>query len=171
MGEFVRWFSEVGADDVDSVGGKVASLGEMIGTLAERGIRVPDGFAVTADAYRHFLEANDLDERIAGLLSDWNDGKHSLSHTGESIRSLMISAEIPDDLSEAILEAYRELGRRFETEDVDVAVRSSATAEDMPDASFAGEHETFLNVSGEEHILESTRSCFASLFTDRAISY
>ncbi|HKK27563.1 MAG TPA: phosphoenolpyruvate synthase [Gemmatimonadota bacterium] len=171
MGEYVRWFSDVGADDVASVGGKNASLGEMIGTLAEKGIRVPDGFAVTADAYRHFLEANDLGERIGGLLADWKAEKHSLSHTGESIRSLMLSAKVPDDLAEAVREAYRELGRRFETADVDVAVRSSATAEDLPDASFAGEHETFLNVSGEEHILESTRSCFASLFTDRAISY
>jgi len=171
MSELVRWFGDVGSDDVASVGGKNASLGEMIQTLSEKGIRVPDGFAVTADAYRHFLEDNDLGERIRDLLDAWKAGKHSLSHTGESIRTLMLSAQIPEDLAEAVRKAYRELGRRYDTEDVDVAVRSSATAEDLPDASFAGEHETFLNISGEEDLLEATRSCFASLFTDRAISY
>ncbi len=171
MSEFVRWFADVGADDVGSVGGKNASLGEMIRTLSEKGIRVPDGFAVTAGAYRHFLEANDLGERIGEHLASWKDGKHSLSHTGESIRSLMLSARIPDDLAEAVRAAYRELGERFGVEEVDVAVRSSATAEDLPDASFAGEHDTFLNISGEDDLLEATRSCFTSLFTDRAISY
>ncbi len=171
MSDYLKWLSEVDAGDVASVGGKNASLGEMLGSLGDRGIRVPDGFAVTAAAYRHFLAENDLEGRIAALLEEWAGGGLSLARAGESIRSLMLSAEIPDDLAGEIREAYRELGRRHEREDVDVAVRSSATAEDLPDASFAGEHETFLNVTGEEPLLEATRSCFASLFTDRAISY
>ena len=171
MSEYLKWLSEVGADDVASVGGKNASLGEMIGSLGEEGIRVPDGFAVTAQAYRRFLSENDLEGRIRSHLDAWRDGSHSLARTGEAIRSLMLAAEIPEELAGEIRAAYRELGERHDRDDVDVAVRSSATAEDLPDASFAGEHETYLNVTGEERLLTATRSCFASLFTDRAISY
>jgi pyruvate,water dikinase len=167
----VRWFEDLCNNDVPQVGGKNASLGEMISTLKSKGVRVPDGFATTADAYRQFLDANALGERIAAHLRDWREKKMSLDATGTAIRRLFLTAHFPDDMAASIRAAYHELGRRYECDEVDVAVRSSATAEDLPGASFAGQQETFLNIRGENDVLDACRRCYASLFTDRAISY
>ena len=165
-------FRAVGIDAIPQVGGKNASLGEMIRELAEQGVRVPDGFATTADAYRHFIAGNGLGERLHALL-DGLDGHDiaALQAGGAAARSLLLSAPLPLDLQEAILQAYRQLGEEQGQRDPAVAVRSSATAEDLPDASFAGQQETYLNVHGEVALLAACRRCFASLFTDRAISY
>jgi pyruvate,water dikinase len=167
----VRWFEDLSKEDVSRVGGKNASLGEMIRMLKDEGIRVPDGFATTAEAYREYLRANDLPDKIRALLAEMNTGKKSLSKTGQSIRRLIRNGTFPQPIDRAIRESYREIGRRFGDEDVDVAVRSSATAEDLPDASFAGQQETFLNITGADDLLDACRRCYASLFTDRAISY
>ena len=167
----IRWFEDLSSQDVAEVGGKNASLGEMIGTLQAGGIRVPGGFATTADAYRRYLQENDLHEKIESRLDDYRKGEKSLHKTGDSIRRMIRRGSWPDDLALDIRDAYRELCRRSGEEEVDVAVRSSATAEDLPDASFAGQQETFLNISGEEELLDACRKCYASLFTDRAISY
>ncbi len=168
---FVRRFSELGMDDVATVGGKNASLGEMVTKLGDRGVKVPGGFATTADAYRHYIRHNDLDDRIRETLGalDTNDVA-ALEKAGHQIRDWISSGEMPDDLAEEIVAAYRELGEEY-GENPDVAVRSSATAEDLPTASFAGQQESYLNISGEEALLDSVRHVFASLFTDRAISY
>jgi pyruvate,water dikinase len=168
---YVQWFERLGSGDVPTVGGKNASLGEMIRALKKEGVRVPDGFATTSEAYWRFLEANDLSEKIQTLLRELKRGEKSLDKAGKSIRRLFLRAELPEEISTPIREAYRELGKRYDTDEVDVAVRSSATAEDLPEASFAGQQETFLNVTGEEELLEACRKCYASLFTDRAISY
>lgn len=168
---YIRWFSDITSEDVDEVGGKNASLGEMIRSLQDQGIRVPDGFAITARAYWRFVENNSLRPVIEEHLNRWAEGKQSLEKTGKAIRHLFRKASFPEDVSSAIAQAYRELGERYNMEDVDVAVRSSATAEDLPEASFAGQQETFLNVRGEEEVRDACRNCFASLFTDRAIAY
>ena len=167
----IRWFDDLGSDDVASVGGKNASLGEMIGALQGEGVRVPGGFATTASAYRAFIEANEIEDQIRSLLADWQDGDKSLQEAGEAIRRLFRHGTFPEEIAEAIRAAYRELSERYERDEVDVAARSSATAEDLPEASFAGQQETFLNVTGEEDLLEACRKCYASLFTDRAITY
>jgi len=168
---YVRWFETLGSHDVKLVGGKNASLGEMIGTLKEKGIQVPDGFATTAEAYWKFLEANDLTAQIKSLLQELKNQKKPLDKVGKAIRSLFLHAEFPEAIAQDIREAYQELCRRYGAEEVDVAVRSSATAEDLPEASFAGQQETFLNVTGEAALMEACRRCYASLFTDRAITY
>jgi len=167
----IAWFETLRRTDVGRVGGKNASLGEMVQALAAKGIQVPPGFATTADAYWQFIAANDLRSRITGYLADWEEHRSSLSETGEAIRNLILKAGWPDGTAEAIRAAYRELCGRGGGGDIDVAVRSSATAEDLPDASFAGQQETFLNIRGEAALLAACRRCFASLFTDRAISY
>ncbi|MBE0425716.1 MAG: phosphoenolpyruvate synthase [Nitrospirae bacterium] len=169
--KYIRWFEDLSSEDVQVVGGKNASLGEMIRSLKEEGIRVPDGFAITADAYWEFLEANNLTEKIQSLLNDIKKRKKSLEKAGKSIRQLFLNSEFSEEITNAISDAYRELCKRYRTKKADVAVRSSATAEDLPEASFAGQQETFLNVKGEKELLASCRKCFASLFTDRAISY
>ncbi len=169
--QFVRWLETLNSGDGPLVGGKNASLGEMIGTLKEEGIRVPDGFATTAEAYWKFLEVKDLPEKIRDLLAQREREEKSLERTGKAIRDLFRDATFPEEIAEEIREAYRELGRRYGDAEVDVAVRSSATAEDLPEASFAGQQETFLNVTGEKDLLEACRNCYASLFTDRAITY
>ena len=167
MADYVRWFRDISIADVAAVGGKNASLGEMYRELAPQGVRVPNGFAVTADGYRRFLAANQLEDRIRAALDGLDLGDVAdLRVRGSRVRELIVSAELPQDLREAIVAAYRELG-----EPSDVAVRSSATAEDLPDASFAGQQETYLNVRGEAALLDACKRCFASLFTDRAISY
>ena len=168
---YIRWFEDLNSADVPLVGGKNASLGEMIGALKEKGIRVPGGFATTSDAYREFLSANDLTEKIAGHLAAFGRGEKPLGLTGKTIRALFLRASFPAEIGGEIRRAYRDLCRRHEVEKADVAVRSSATAEDLPEASFAGQQESFLNVTGEEELLDSCRKCYASLFTDRAISY
>jgi pyruvate,water dikinase len=167
----IRWFEELTNQDVPLVGGKNASLGEMIGTLKGEGIRVPDGFATTAAAYRRFLAENELEEKIRGRLEEYRKKGKSLHQSGDAIRRLIRRGSWPESLAVAIRDAYRILGRRCGVEEVAVAVRSSATAEDLPDASFAGQQETFLNITGEEELLDACRRCYASLFTDRAISY
>ena len=168
---YVEWFDELGAGDVENVGGKNASLGEMIRSLKAEGVRVPDGFATTAASYWKFLEANGLNEKIEERLAGLHSGEKSLEQTGKSIRRLFGRSEFPKDMATSLEEACGKLCDRYNKEDVDVAVRSSATAEDLADASFAGQQETFLNVTGEEELLDACRKCFASLFTDRAISY
>jgi pyruvate,water dikinase len=168
---YVRWFDELGMQDVASVGGKNASLGEMVRRVKEAGIRIPDGFATTVEAYRRFLDHNHLAPEIEKPLQALAIGAITLEVAGRSIRDLFLHAEFPDDIALDICEAYRALGARYTTANVDVAVRSSATAEDLPGASFAGQQESFLNVVGEESLIESCRRCFASLFTDRAITY
>ncbi len=153
----VCWFEELGARDVPIVGGKNASLGEMFNTLKQKGIRVTDGFATTAKAYWEFLEYNSLLEPIQGYLGELERGELTLEQTGKTIRRLILRARFPEELSAAIHDAYKELNRRFNAEHVDVAVRSSATAEDLPTASFAGQQETFLNNSGDTELLEACR--------------
>ncbi len=167
----VKWFEDTGIGDVGQVGGKNASLGELIRTLTGRGVRVPDGFATTADAYRAFIDANGLEPAMRSRIRDYRAGDATLRATGEAIRTLFLESEFPEDIAESIRAHYRELGRRAGLERLSVAVRSSATAEDLPDASFAGQQETFLNVAGERELLDACRRCYASLFTDRAISY
>lgn len=169
--DFVRWFEDLSNEDVAIAGGKNASLGEMIRTLKAKNIRVPDGFAITAQAYRAFLAHNDITERIEEEQERYRTHASSLADSGRTIRQLIQEGEMPPSLKEAICAAYRELGKRYQGEKVDVAVRSSATAEDLPDASFAGQQESYLNIVGEEELLYGCRRCFASLFTDRAISY
>lgn len=167
----VRNFETLKRVDVASVGGKNSSLGEMIGTLAAKGIAVPPGFATTAAAYWEYIQANGMKDHIASHIGDWQKGKASLSETGAAIRSLFLKGEWPSDAVAAIRNSYRQLSARLGGTDVAVAVRSSATAEDLPDASFAGQQETFLNICGEDALLNACRRCYASLFTDRAISY
>ena len=170
-GSLVKNFTEVKRDDVATVGGKNASLGEMIGALGKKGILVPPGFATTSDAYRAYLSANDLDKRIGDALKKLASGKATLHQTGEAVRSLILSGDWPDDTAKAISDHYQALCKETGESAVPVAVRSSATAEDLPDASFAGQQETFLNVIGEDALLDACKRCYASLFTDRAISY
>lgn len=167
----VVWFDEVGADDVALVGGKNASLGEMIRSLSAVGVRVPDGFATTATAYRAFIAHNRLDDRIESVLAAYRRGEKTLAFAGEAIRETFLSSEFPPDIAESIGAAYRQLAARSGIDRLAVAVRSSATAEDLPEASFAGQQETFLNIVGERELMDACRRCYASLFTDRAIAY
>jgi pyruvate,water dikinase len=167
----VLWFEQIGIDDVSSVGGKNASLGEMYCNLSARGIAVPNGFATTAAAYRLFMSETGLDQKIREILDDLDTANISnLQSHGREVRQAILATEIPEVLREEILQAYRRLSEDIEG-GLDVAVRSSATAEDLPDASFAGQQESYLNVHGESSLLDTCRRCFASLFTDRAISY
>ncbi len=171
MTVYVRWLEDVGLTDVASVGGKNASLGEMIQQLQKDGVRVPGGFATTAAAYREFLVSNGIDTQIQSLLDDFHSGASDLTTTARAIRRLFTyQTEFPAGMVEAVREAYAELENRY-MPDVDVAVRSSATAEDLPEASFAGQQETYLNIVGADDVLAACRRCYASLFTDRAITY
>ena len=167
----VMWFDEIGMADVPLVGGKNASLGELIRTLQSEGVRVPDGFATTAAAYREFIAANGIDAAMRSRIAAYRSGDATLRATGEAVRELFLASEFPDDIAESIRAHYRTLGQRAGLDRLAVAVRSSATAEDLPDASFAGQQETFLNIAGERELLDACRRCYASLFTDRAISY
>ena len=169
--DLIAWFETLGIGDVARVGGKNASLGEMTRTLKKEGVRVPDGFATTAAAYRDYVAINGIERELRTRLEALKRGKASLHETGAAIRQLFLDREFPAATAGAIRDAYRELCRRSGIETVAVAVRSSATAEDLPDASFAGQQETFLNVRGERALAEACRRCYASLFTDRAISY
>ncbi|WP_045836974.1 phosphoenolpyruvate synthase [Hyphomicrobium sp. 99] len=166
--ELILQLSEIGRTDINKVGGKNASLGEMMSRLKDAGIRVPQGFATTAAAYRFFLEANELRQPIATELEKLNDDLSNLSQVGGAIRKLILNGKLPEPLAQAVRGAYRQMG---DGGPVGVAVRSSATAEDLPEASFAGQLETFLNIQGEDEVLEACKKCFASMFTDRAISY
>jgi pyruvate,water dikinase len=169
--EYVRWYADLKIDDVPYVGGKNASLGELLSSLTSAGVRVPDGFATTSEAFREFVRFNKLEEKMRKELDALAAGEQSLSRTGRAVRLLLRNGEFPEALEEEIRAAYRQLSKRYDSEEVDVAVRSSATAEDLPGASFAGQQETFLNIVGEEELIEACRNCYASLFTDRAISY
>jgi pyruvate, water dikinase len=168
---YVKFFNEFGIEDVSSVGGKNASLGEMYQKLSTQGVRVPNGFATTAQAYRYMLQesgaVDELHEALDGLdASDMGD----LARRAKRAREIVYGSPIPDDLAAQIIEAYHQLQAEY-GDDVSLAVRSSATAEDLPTASFAGQQETFLNVRGEESLLDACKRCFASLFTDRSIHY
>ncbi|MEP0347266.1 phosphoenolpyruvate synthase [Rhodopirellula bahusiensis] len=170
--DLVRWFDQISMDDVAVVGGKNASLGEMYRELTPRGIRVPNGFATTAEAYRTFLRESALDKKIPEVLSGLNTSDvGNLQHHAMIIRHMILESPLPDALSKAIVEAYHHMCDADQHQLADVAVRSSATAEDLPDASFAGQQETYLNVRGQAALLDACRRCYASLFTDRAISY
>lgn len=168
---YVRRFAEIGIDDVALVGGKNASLGEMYRKLASEGVKVPNGFAITAEAYRYVLDRAGawpaLHAALDGLKAD---DMEDLSRRGRLAREIVFAAPLPDDLQREILDAYRELRAQY-GEQMSLAVRSSATAEDLPTASFAGQQETYLNISGEQQLFEACRRCFASLFTDRSIHY
>lgn len=199
---FVLWFEEVGIADISLVGGKNASLGEMIRQLNAKGVNVPTGFATTASAYRYFIQGAGLEEKLRQLFADLDvEDVGNLRLRGKQARSLILNTPFPEDLQEAIARAYQQLCQRYgenaqlcdrpkgrwalpnrfepeyqeqckqESQAVDVAVRSSATAEDLPDASFAGQQETYLNVYGVQDVLDACHRCFASIFTDRAISY
>lgn len=164
--------NQVSLKDINSVGGKNASLGEMIQNIESIGIKVPNGFAITTQAYHDFIKYNNLDEKIIDIVSKLDDSNLSqLRQVGSDVRQLIRNGKFPESLKSEIRSKYLELSLSYGQEMIDVAVRSSATAEDLPDASFAGQQETFLNVRGSESILEAVRNCFASLFTDRAISY
>ncbi len=168
---YIRWFDTLRYDDVPTVGGKNASLGEMYFSLKEKKIDVPNGFATTSLAYMEFLKFNKLDEKISSLVKALQEKKASLQKTGKEIRSLILKGKFPEKIKKDILIAYTDLCKFYKKKDVDVAVRSSATAEDLPEASFAGQQESYLNVRGEEMLIKSCIRCYASLFTDRAISY
>ncbi|WP_417350167.1 phosphoenolpyruvate synthase [Ferrimonas sp.] len=171
MTQYVLWYQELGMNDVNRVGGKNASLGEMISNLANAGVQVPGGFATTAEAYDEFLEQSGLNERIHTVLDTLDvDDVNALAKAGGEIRQWIIDTPFQPALEEAIKEAYNELNHGG-AEDASFAVRSSATAEDMPDASFAGQQETFLNVRGIDAVMVAIKHVFASLFNDRAISY
>ncbi len=171
MTDYVRWLQDLGMEDVPVVGGKNASLGEMIRNLDSVGVRVPGGFATTADAYREFLAQGGLDERIQAVLDELDvEDVAALTEAGPRIRGWILEQPFPAALESAIDAAYAQLSRDAGAE-VSWAVRSSATAEDLPDASFAGQQETFLNVRGLDHIKHRIREVFASLFNDRAIAY
>lgn len=169
MKKYIKAFSETGISDVPLVGGKNASLGEMISRLSGKGIPVPDGFSVTALGFQHFLSVNGLHEKLHEILSKLDKETYqNLKETGKAARELFMSGTLPEDLVSEIRQSYRELSG---PNPIAVAVRSSATAEDLPHASFAGQHESYLNVRGEESLLAAVHRCFASLYTDRAIKY
>jgi len=164
--------NEVGMRDIDLVGGKNASLGEMLQNLTKLGVNIPGGFVITVNAYQQFIHHNNLDEKIRALVKQIDySSVESLRRAGLQIRNAIRNGRFPSHLSQEIINCYYELSKQYEQEGTDVAVRSSATAEDLPDASFAGQQETYLNVRGPAALMDAVRNCFASLFTDRAISY
>jgi len=170
--KYILWFKEIYSKDVPLVGGKNASLGEMYSQLTKKGINIPNGFALTSESYWFFLKENKIDKKIKAILDKFNPKDlRSLQETGRNIRNLILKAKIPYSLEKEILKSYKELSNYYKQKNTTVAVRSSATAEDMPSASFAGQHETYLNVKGEKQLLSAVKKCISSLFTDRAISY
>ena len=172
MSQNVIWFENLRMTDVESVGGKNASLGEMISQLTEKGVRVPGGFATTASAYRAFLAHEGLNERISAALEALDvDDVTELARVGKEIRQWILDTPFPDELNADIEAAWKKMVADAGSENISVAVRSSATAEDLPDASFAGQQETYLNINGLENVKEAMHHVFASLYNDRAISY
>ncbi len=170
--KYILWFKEIRSKDVPLVGGKNASLGEMYSQLSKKGINIPNGFALTSESYWFFLKENKIDKKIKAILDKFNPKDlRSLQETGKNIRSLILKADIPYSLEKEVLESYKDLSSYYKQKNTNVAVRSSATAEDMPSASFAGQHETYLNIKGEKELLLAVKKCIASLFTDRALSY
>lgn len=171
-GTIILPLHKVSLKDIEIAGGKNASLGEMIQNLTPLGIDIPNGFVITVDAYRRFLSFNGFEEKIADIIHGIDFNKiESLRRKGQEIRLLLQNGRFPKEMSEIIIESYINLSRHYAQEYTDVAVRSSATAEDLPDASFAGQQETYLNVHGPATLMDAVRNCFASLFTDRAVSY
>lgn len=176
---YIIWFSEMGMEDVPIVGGKNASLGEMIRHLTKEDISVPDGFATTAEAYWDYIHSNKLEVAIEHIITTYQNGEIELEEAGRTLRQLFLKSTFPIPLAEGIKDAYKKLSEKHKNEtsklgddfSVDVAVRSSATVEDLPHASFAGQQETYLNINGPESLLSACKNCFASLFTDRAITY
>lgn len=170
--KLVLWFKDLSIRDVPIVGGKNASLGEMYSQLSKKGVQIPDGFAITSFAFWYFLEKNKIKEKIKGILEKFDlSTVKGVKEAGKRARNLILGADFPEDLKKEILKNYKTLSKKYKQREVDVAVRSSATAEDLPSASFAGQHETFLNIKGEKELLKAVKKCFASLFTDRAIAY
>lgn len=168
---YIFWFEELTIADVDKVGGKNASLGEMINTMSQEGILVPTGFATSAQLFRDFLHQNNFDAVIKHHLKSYFVGEKNLAVTGSAIRELINNGEFSSSQQAELINAYRQLSTNLNQENISVAVRSSATAEDLPEASFAGQQESYLNIVGEKNLLEACRQCFASLYTDRAIVY
>lgn len=169
MKNLIKKFKEISINDVPLVGGKNASLGEMFNELSSEGVQVPDGFATTSEAFRLFLQKNNLEAQLKDLMSKLEKNDYSnLEDLGSRARNLILKASFSEEFASAITSAYHELGQKKE---IEVAVRSSATAEDLPQASFAGQHDTFLNVTGDEALLKAVKNCFASLYTNRAIKY
>jgi pyruvate,water dikinase len=169
MNTYIKKFKEIGIADIASVGGKNSSLGEMFSKLSSKGISVPDGFATTAYAFEEFVTQNSLNSKLEDLMSQLDKNTFgNLKEIGAKARQLMLDGQLPQKLQVAIVQAYKELCGEY---DVEVAVRSSATAEDLPQASFAGQHESYLNIKGETALLKAIKKCFASLYTDRAIKY
>ena len=169
--QFIKWFNEIRLKDVSEVGGKNASLGEMYNHLKPLGVNVPNGFAVTATAYKHYLDVNNLWEPLKKLFENFNpDNIEELKAVGKTARELIMKGEIPSDLKEEILNGFNELKKEY-GDDLSLAVRSSATVEDSPTASFAGQNETYLNIKGEDNLLWAYKMCLASNFTDRSINY
>jgi len=168
---YIKWFEEISVKDIPIVGGKNASLGEMLSSLKSQNIEVPNGFATTAASYWQFIEFNNLKEKIQTLIDKWKDKKITLKFLGKSIRKLIAQSKFPKEIEKSILENYLKLSRLYNKKNVDVAIRSSATAEDLPEASFAGQLESFLNVTGDKEVIDKCLECYASMFTDRAITY
>ena len=168
---YIRWFNELTLDDIPLVGGKNASLGEMYRELTPQGIQIPNGFAITAEGYRYLLDHAQAWAPLHAALDALNpDDVVDLAKRARKARDIIYAAPIPDDLAQQILAAYAQLQQQY-GDDLSVAVRSSATAEDLPTASFAGQQDTYLNIRGDQALLEACKRCFASLFTDRAIHY
>jgi pyruvate,water dikinase len=156
--KFILWFDEISIEDVPLVGGKNASLGEMYRELSKKEVRVPNGFAITAYAYQYVLEKAGIKNEIKRLIGTLKiKDMHNLAEQGKKIRAIIRACEFPEDLKKEISQAYKKLSKSYNTEDVDVAVRSSATAEDLPNASFAGQQETFLNISTEERLIDACK--------------
>ncbi len=169
---YLKWLHEVQLSDIDTVGGKNASLGEMIRNLGQLGVQVPGGFVVTVASYQAFIAHNVLDQKIRDIVAKLDvDDVENIRRTGLAVRTLVKNGTFPPDIEKGIIERYAEMSKQYGNEATDVAVRSSATAEDLPDASFAGQQETFLNIRGPQDLMSAVRNCFASLFTDRAIVY
>lgn len=172
MLKYIKFFNELTIKDVPQVGGKNASLGEMYRKLTKQGIKVPNGFATTAAAYDYFMEGAGLKNEIRKILKGLDTGNmDDLTKRGEKVRKTILASELPGDLKKEIEIAYKQLSKDYKVTNVDVAVRSSATAEDLPDASFAGQQDTYLNVQGVDFVVDAVKRCVASLFTNRAISY
>lgn len=170
--KYILWYREINKDDGLFVGGKNASLGEMVRTIGKQGVNLPNGFCLTSKAFWYFLKKNKIDKELKNIFQKFNPKSlDSLIKTGKASRDLILKTELPDDLKKKIIKSYRKLSKKYKQDNVDVAVRSSATAEDLATASFAGQMETFLNVKGEEQLLDSVKKCISSLFTDRSISY
>jgi len=169
---YILWYKEINKQDGSLVGGKNASLGEMVRNLTKQGINLPDGFCLTSRAFWHFLKHNRIDKEIKESFSKFNPKDiKSLQKTGKTVRELILKSSFPRDLEKKIVKSYNKLSKKYKQQDTDVAVRSSATAEDLATASFAGQMETFLNIKGEEQLLLAAKKCIASLFTDRSIAY